>query len=142
MPQQLVDQELRIRERAYFLWEEAGKPAGRDAEFWKRATLSVAASDHRPIFAYGSNMSTAVIKKRCPGAKFFRQALIQDHELCYLRRADCRNRFVAGFRPAHGQVLRGVVWHIPVTEISALDAGEGGTAIMALARLAHVRGPA
>lgn len=26
-----------VRLRAYFLWEEAGRPEGRDVEFWKRA---------------------------------------------------------------------------------------------------------
>jgi hypothetical protein len=29
--------EARIRERAYRLWEEDGRPEGRDAEFWERA---------------------------------------------------------------------------------------------------------
>src|SRR5215468_10303727 len=27
----------RIRERAYQLWEQAGRPSGRDLEFWARA---------------------------------------------------------------------------------------------------------
>ncbi len=26
-----------VRERAYLLWEKAGKPSGRDAEFWLQA---------------------------------------------------------------------------------------------------------
>jgi len=29
--------EQRVRERAYALWEQAGRPSGRDAEFWQRA---------------------------------------------------------------------------------------------------------
>jgi hypothetical protein len=29
--------EARIRERAYKLWEQDGRPEGRDAEFWERA---------------------------------------------------------------------------------------------------------
>lgn len=29
--------EARIRDRAYQLWEEGGRPEGRDAEFWERA---------------------------------------------------------------------------------------------------------
>jgi hypothetical protein len=31
------EREVRIRERAYHLWEEEGRPEGRDAEFWERA---------------------------------------------------------------------------------------------------------
>jgi Protein of unknown function (DUF2934) len=34
MAQTLED---RIRERAYYLWEGSGRPAGRDEEFWHRA---------------------------------------------------------------------------------------------------------
>ncbi|MBR0907178.1 DUF2934 domain-containing protein [Bradyrhizobium liaoningense] len=29
--------EQEIRERAHKLWEQAGKPAGRDEEFWRAA---------------------------------------------------------------------------------------------------------
>lgn len=29
--------ESAIRERAYHIWEKAGKPHGRDIEFWERA---------------------------------------------------------------------------------------------------------
>ncbi|MDO9712693.1 DUF2934 domain-containing protein [Paracraurococcus lichenis] len=32
-----VERERRIRERAYFLWLEAGCPDGKDIEFWTRA---------------------------------------------------------------------------------------------------------
>lgn len=31
------EREARIRERAYRLWEEEGRPHGRDVEFWERA---------------------------------------------------------------------------------------------------------
>jgi Protein of unknown function (DUF2934) len=34
--------EDRIRERAYRLWEDGGRPAGRDEEFWHRACETVA----------------------------------------------------------------------------------------------------
>jgi hypothetical protein len=29
--------ELRVLERAYFLWVESGRPQGRAEEFWRRA---------------------------------------------------------------------------------------------------------
>ncbi len=32
-----ADYEERIRRRAYHLWEDDGRPHGRDAEFWERA---------------------------------------------------------------------------------------------------------
>jgi hypothetical protein len=33
------DREQRIRERAYQMWEEAGRPEGRSEEFWERARI-------------------------------------------------------------------------------------------------------
>ncbi|MFP5478084.1 MAG: DUF2934 domain-containing protein [Alphaproteobacteria bacterium] len=38
----------RIRLRAYEIWEEAGRPAGKDAEHWQQAQAELAAKD-----AYG-----------------------------------------------------------------------------------------
>jgi hypothetical protein len=35
--------EHRVREIAYRLWEEAGRPFGHEAEFWRRAREEVAA---------------------------------------------------------------------------------------------------
>ena len=40
-PEPNVDE--RIRHRAYELWEEAGRPAGRAAEFWELARGEVEA---------------------------------------------------------------------------------------------------
>jgi len=33
----MAEREKRILERAYQLWEEAGRPQGRDQEFWEKA---------------------------------------------------------------------------------------------------------
>jgi hypothetical protein len=38
--------EARIRTRAYFLWLSAGKPDGRDQEFWERACELVAMEEN------------------------------------------------------------------------------------------------
>lgn len=38
--------EQRIRERAYRLWEDDGRPEGHDSEFWERAEALVAMEDH------------------------------------------------------------------------------------------------
>ncbi|MGE0224230.1 MAG: DUF2934 domain-containing protein [Acetobacteraceae bacterium] len=37
--------EQRIRERAYQLWEDEGKPHGRDVEYWERARELVGMED-------------------------------------------------------------------------------------------------
>lgn len=35
--------EQAIREHAYFLWEQNGRPAGRELEFWSHAAAALAA---------------------------------------------------------------------------------------------------
>ena len=39
----MSDREHLIRERAYDLWEQAGRPGGRDNEFWELACREVVA---------------------------------------------------------------------------------------------------
>jgi hypothetical protein len=39
------DLETRIRERAYTLWEEDGRPEGRADEYWERARRFIEAED-------------------------------------------------------------------------------------------------
>src|SRR5215216_139479 len=39
--------EVRIREKAHKLWEEAGRPEGRAAEHWEKARTLVAIEDDR-----------------------------------------------------------------------------------------------
>ena len=36
-----------IRERAYYLWEQDGRPHGRDLEYWSRAAAEAAAKPTR-----------------------------------------------------------------------------------------------
>jgi len=36
-----------IRERAYYLWEQDGRPHGRDIEFWNRAAAEAVAKPKR-----------------------------------------------------------------------------------------------
>ncbi len=40
--------ETRVRERAYSLWEQAGRPEGRAEEYWYRARSELAAEDGEP----------------------------------------------------------------------------------------------
>jgi hypothetical protein len=44
----IMDNDQRIRERAYALWEKEGSPEGRDAEFWERARLMIEAESAPP----------------------------------------------------------------------------------------------
>jgi hypothetical protein len=38
----MTDDEIeQVRERAYRLWEEAGRPTGHDEEFWERAKREI-----------------------------------------------------------------------------------------------------
>jgi hypothetical protein len=67
---QLANQETAIRTRAYAIWEEEGRPEGRDWEHWHRAALEI--SVHEPV-----RSATAKAKPRkAAGAKGkLRQAL-------------------------------------------------------------------
>lgn len=37
----MVDNAEKIRDRAYFLWEAAGRPSGREHEFWAQAAREI-----------------------------------------------------------------------------------------------------
>lgn len=39
------DREARIRDRAHAIWEEEGRPEGRDREHWERAAAEVEAEE-------------------------------------------------------------------------------------------------
>lgn len=41
----MSDREARVRERAHQLWEQEGRPHGRDADHWDQATREVDAQD-------------------------------------------------------------------------------------------------
>ena len=40
-----TDLDQRVREKAYHLWEAAGRPADREEEFWQQARMEVAPED-------------------------------------------------------------------------------------------------
>lgn len=54
------DRNAQIRERAYLLWEQAGRPAGQDMEFWLRAE---AACDARPERRMTTRESPAIVAR-------------------------------------------------------------------------------
>jgi hypothetical protein len=64
--------ETAIRERAYYLWEQSGRPQGRDAEFWARAvaTIGEAPAKAKPKAARPASAKAASIaSKRAPVTK-------------------------------------------------------------------------
>jgi Protein of unknown function (DUF2934) len=41
-----AEREARIRQRAYYLWEQEGRPHGRDVDFWERARALIGMEEH------------------------------------------------------------------------------------------------
>ncbi|KQT79142.1 hypothetical protein ASG54_08825 [Aureimonas sp. Leaf460] len=39
------DRDEEVRDRAYLLWEEAGRPSGREHEFWAQASREIEGVD-------------------------------------------------------------------------------------------------
>lgn len=48
-----------VRERAYFLWEEAGRPYGREYEFWATASREIEADHLEKVARKRSERSAA-----------------------------------------------------------------------------------
>jgi hypothetical protein len=48
-----------VRERAYFLWEEAGRPYGREFEFWAQASSEIEVDHIARIERHRSERSVA-----------------------------------------------------------------------------------
>lgn len=76
------DQESRIRQRAYEIWQREGRPEGREAEHWRRAEAEItaeagAAADQTPDRAAAgskpqsepSSTATAPVRSRRAGVK-------------------------------------------------------------------------
>ena len=63
--------ETRIREAAYLLWLDEGKPAGRDQEHWQKAVaaLSTAKADAKPARKAPAKPRTAKAKTAAPKTK-------------------------------------------------------------------------
>lgn len=42
-----LDRDQEIRNRAYFLWEKAGRPLGREHDFWAEAAREIEGGDDK-----------------------------------------------------------------------------------------------
>ncbi len=77
------------------------------------------------IFTYGSMMKITELHQRCPTARTFCNALLPDHQLRFNRESKERKGGVASVVPHPGSEVWGVVYEIALTEMDALDRGEG-----------------
>jgi hypothetical protein len=68
--------------------------------------------------AYGSNMSTALMRGRCPGARLEGHALLPGYRVIIMR---CG---YASIVPAPGAVVHGLLWRLTLRDLAALNAYE------------------
>ena len=63
-------------------------------------------------FAYGSNMSRAQMRARCPDHLRIGKAVLKDHALCFPRHSTTRNCGVAGLMEVPGAEVWGVLYRL------------------------------
>jgi gamma-glutamylcyclotransferase len=80
---------------------------------------------HEVYFAYGSNMSSAQMKERCPSARDLGAAKLPGHRLTFPRSSETRGGGVAGIEPAPGSAVEGVLYSLSPEDLSRLDDFEG-----------------
>ena len=69
-------------------------------------------------FAYGSNMSRALMERRCPGARAIGPARLAGWRFVIMREG------YASIVPAPGAAVHGVVWRLSPRDLGALNAYE------------------
>ena len=75
-------------------------------------------------FAYGSNMLTKRLKRRCPGANRVGRADAADHAIDFSKPSIDKSG-KATLRENTGGLASGVLFKIPITELDLLDECEG-----------------
>ena len=70
-------------------------------------------------FAYGSNMSTDAMRRRCPGAVAIGAAQLDGWRFFIMAAG------YASIAPAHGSVVHGVLWWLAARDLAALNTYEG-----------------
>lgn len=84
-------------------------------------------------FAYGSNMSTAVMKCRCPAAAAMGAARLDGWRFFIMTSG------FASIAPASGSLVHGVLWWLAPRDVAALNAYEGVDGGLYVRRLLPVR---
>jgi gamma-glutamylcyclotransferase (GGCT)/AIG2-like uncharacterized protein YtfP len=77
-------------------------------------------------FAYGSNMLTARLQRRCPSARAFSIACVEAVELHFRKRSvDGSGKAMLAGSEVRGACAHGVIFEIDESELGALDRSEG-----------------
>jgi hypothetical protein len=69
-------------------------------------------------FAYGSNMSVALMRRRCPDARLEGSACLPDHRFIIMRSG------YASVVPAPGNCVHGLLWRVTPRDVAVLNAYE------------------
>ena len=69
-------------------------------------------------FAYGSNMDWGLMRRRCQGARLVGGAVLQDHRFVITKDG------YASVVAARGAHVHGLLWHLTVRDLAALNAYE------------------
>ncbi len=87
----------------------------------------------RLYFAYGSNMSRAQMRRRCPAARAVGVASLDGWRFAI------NVRGTATIRPAPGQTVYGVLWRMTARDVATLDVFEGVARRRYVRRMVSVR---
>jgi gamma-glutamylcyclotransferase (GGCT)/AIG2-like uncharacterized protein YtfP len=77
------------------------------------------------VFAYGSNLSSAQMRDRCPSARVVVTATLPGAELAFAGYSSRWGGAVATFLPGRVAGVRGVVYRVIESDLLALDRFEG-----------------
>lgn len=72
-------------------------------------------------FAYGSNLSHAQMRERCPDSQYVGTAVLGDYEFVYDGYAEVRKGAVANVVPAAGKWTVGAVYEVSDADLQKLD---------------------
>ena len=76
-------------------------------------------------FAFGSNMDFSQMSARCPSSRVVGAGELPDHELGFPHFSAARQCAVAGYLPAQGKSVWGVVYDVSEADLAHLDTFEG-----------------
>ena len=76
-------------------------------------------------FAFGSNMDPQQMTARCPGSLSLGPAYLDDHTLIFRGPSQKRGGGVLSVDPEPGSTVSGVLYHVEVRHLEALDRFEG-----------------
>jgi gamma-glutamylcyclotransferase len=92
----------------------------------KLALLAQLHENTMTYFAYGSNMLTARLLFRCPGAEKIEPAFLTGYTLCFDKRSrDGSGKCTIRHTGSPSEVVHGVLFIIPQSQVPSLDRAEG-----------------